>query len=430
MRPKTKNEKEVTRLAAHIPALTDAQQRWIERNAVPAIAYQFRKIDYKELVELPTLWAWCSNCGHEFMDGNAKRCPHCGAKFTKHEYKPTTKVSKGKWYTTIITTCGGWQVCRHFLVEHHSRKGCGSRHDANEAVQIWTNAKGEQVINARSCRPMVMYSDLWIFSQPMSIKHRRPYCYKYDINSHAIKVCSILPILRRNGFDGDTHDIAPADLFRIILTDNFAETLFKCHQWALVRMLAYDRAINRDVAKICMRHGYIVKDAIMWRDYIEMCEELGMDIHNPQVCCPADLKAAHDRMQRRLERKHKREEIERQRKEMADAEKRYAVNKARYLGIIIKGKGITLCPLQNVAAFYDEWKAMRHCVFSGKYYDKEESLILSATDDAGKRMETIEFDLNKGKVIQCQGVCNGITEHHDEIVELCNNNAKRILNHV
>lgn len=418
MKARTTNERAVERLAGRIKPLTDAQRRWIVRNAVPATAYQFRKVNYEELYYEPTIWAWCSNCGHEFVDAPKQRkCPHCGAKLTKHEYNARKRVSRGRYYTTLHTTCVGWQVSRHFLVIHEARRGNDKAcHDAFEVCQVWTNEQGKQVIWAKPCCGMHHYYDQWIVDAPMSIKRKGTYCYRYDIHSHANKVCAVLPLLKRNGFKGSFHDIMPDDLWRLLLTDNFAETLFKCGQYALVGMMANNRRFNRTAAMICVRHGYIVKDADVWRDYIDTLAELGKDIHNPRYACPVNLEQAHDEL---MDMKNA--------TNIAKAEPRYTKSKGKYLGIVIKGNGITLKPLQSVREFYKEASFMHHCVYSRAYYDRADSLIMSAKDRRGKRIETVEFDLRRGRVVQSQGRFNKLTDRHDDIVNLCNNNAKTIL---
>ena len=68
---------------------------------------------------------------------------------------------------------------------------------------------------------------------------------------------------------------------------------------------------------------------------------------------------------------------------------------------------------------------MHHCVFDNAYYLKENSLILSATIE-GRRIETIEVNLDTLKVVQSRGVCNKNTEYHDQIVSLVNANCKLI----
>ena len=418
MKPRTKNEKEVDRLAKTLPALTDKQLKWISRNAVPATAYQFGKEHQ----------AWCSNCGHVFADSHKHgKCPHCGAKFTEHKHSPRKQVEKSKWYTTIVTTCGGWQVNRHFMVEHRCPKGGEQDQDIFEAVQIWTNEKGEQVINARNVCMSAIYRDVWNYNTPLSIK-RKPAQWsfgweRYDIYSPAQMVCNVLPIIRRNGFDGQFHGIMPDDLFRIILTDNFAETMLKTRQYGLLGLCLNSRGLKRDIAMVCVRHNYIIKsdDAILWRDYIEMAEELGMDIHNPQVCCPADLRAAHDdasaRIERMREAERRREEAER-RRNRSKAAKTYPERMGKFFGLMITDGDIHIRVLQSVDEFKEEGRAMHHCVFVNNYYAKADSLILTARDADGKRLETIEIDLKDFRIVQSRGVCNQDSPKHKEIVKL------------
>lgn len=425
MEPRTKNEKEVTRLAATLPALTDAQRKWISRNAIPAIAYWANKSGSE---------AWCSNCGSTFDDSRKqKKCPHCGAPMTEHADNHQRKhIHKSKWYTTIATTCGGWQVTRHYFVEHECRKGESQHQFINEAVQVWTNAQGEQVIMARNTHLCGFYYDVWNFNSPITIKHKRPmYTFgerKYDIFSHATKVCRVLPILRRNGFDGKIRYTSPDDLFRLLLTDNFAETLQKCGQYGLLGLYSNEfRNFDKRVAMICTRHGYIVKDAKMWQDYIDMCEELGKDIYNPQVCCPADLKAAHDKAMKKLEKEReeqRKKEEEEMRKRDLSLKKAFVKSYKRFVGLVIVGKGISITPLQTIEDFEAEGKAMHHCVAS--YWRETGSLVLSARTSEGKRLETIEINLKTFKIVQCRGVCNDDSPKHKDIIKLMNDHMGEV----
>lgn len=68
---------------------------------------------------------------------------------------------------------------------------------------------------------------------------------------------------------------------------------------------------------------------------------------------------------------------------------------------------------------------MHHCVYANKYYDKPNSLILSARIN-DKRIETVEVDLKQMKVVQCYGACDKFTLYHDRIVNLVNNNMNMI----
>ncbi|MBR8778945.1 hypothetical protein IX303_001768 [Porphyromonas levii] len=68
---------------------------------------------------------------------------------------------------------------------------------------------------------------------------------------------------------------------------------------------------------------------------------------------------------------------------------------------------------------------MHHCLFASEYHLKPNSLILSATIN-GKRIETIELNLETLKVVQSRGVCNSTTEYHDQILQLVQQNRPLI----
>jgi hypothetical protein len=115
------------------------------------------------------------------------------------------------------------------------------------------------------------------------------------------------------------------------------------------------------------------------------------------------------------------------RKILADAgiAARYAERVSRWLGVMIRGKGITIRPLQNIREFYEEGEAMHHCVFSNGYYKKDGILILSARK-AGIRLETIEVDTTRWKIIQCRGRFNQDSAHHKAIVSLMERNMNKL----
>lgn len=419
MKPRTANEKEVTMLSKRLKPLTKAQEQWINRYAVPTKAYQYRKLNNKELKYEPSVMAWCSNCGQSFLDEpKVKKCPHCGAPITAHEYRPQKKLSNGRWYTTIITTCAGWQVSRHYLVDHYCRKDGVHGNPAFEAVQIWTNELGEQVIIARSVRPLCGYYDAWNFQSEMTVKHKRDcYDYKYNIASHASKVCRVLPILKRNGFKGKLHDFSPDDLWPSLLKSNEAEMLFKSGQYQLLyRMIRRgDYTIPyRHAVLICNRNRYIVSDADMWYDYLQLLDELGLDTHNAHYVCPKDLNAAHDQL------------VAKKNKIISELqEKAYKKHFSKFLGIKFGNKHIVCSVLQSVKEFEEEGKAMHHCVYSNGYYDPsrhKNSLILSAKDRYGNRIETVEVNFKSLRVVQCRGKHNKPTKKHKQIIDLVNNN--------
>ena len=64
-------------------------------------------------------------------------------------------------------------------------------------------------------------------------------------------------------------------------------------------------------------------------------------------------------------------------------------------------------------------------MFSNKYFNKPDSLILSARIGE-KRIETIEVSLKTLEVIPSRGVCNENTKYHKRVIDLVNKNIDLI----
>ena len=133
-----------------------------------------------------------------------------------------------------------------------------------------------------------------------------------------------------------------------------------------------------------------------------------------------------ERERQRIAWEAERLERERQRlEEMAKKKEGYIRKKAAFLNLVLTDGLIIIKVLQDIDEFYEEGKAMHHCVYTNAYYNNENSLILSARID-GERIETVEVDLRTLKVVQSRGVCNSNTEYHDRIIKLVEDNAEQI----
>ena len=241
----------------------------------------------------------------------------------------------------------------------------------------------------------------------------------------------VLPELRRNGMKGRLpDDCHPARLMKALLTDSRIETMMKSKALQAVAYFV-SRPLDLDKCwqsyKVAARHGYRPPDYGLWCDTVRLLEQCGKDIHNAKYICPQDLKAAHDRW---LDKRNKAEEKRRSLEQMAKAKAKEADfyrEKSRYFGIVISDNDIEISVLDSIDAFQAEGSSLHHCVFQCEYYAKADSVILSAHDRQGNRIETVEFSLSQGKVIQSRGLCNANTEYHDRIVGLVNANAYRFL---
>lgn len=432
MKPRTAKEKEVWELYKKLPNISQKQRIYAEEHCSERIGYKCGDL------------VWCTQCGCEFEYknsdlgvtlgiGNKLKCPRCG-KQLEIKVSQKRKINE-KYYFTIATTIGGWQVLRHFLVVKYMVRiskyinGCQQPHyNIQEAVQNWVDETGKEVIIARPRAMSHFYRDAWVFNKPMEI--RKPYNgYSYNPDPYLIYAeavypyMSVLPIIRRNGLKGKLPDVDIKTLIKSLLTDSRAETLMKAGQFSLLKQFCYCGYVPFwHSVLIAIRNKYVVSDASLWKDMLEALQYLGKDTHNAFYVCPKNLKESHDYWIKLMQRKKDKISAEKRRKEQLHWEEQYRTDKGKYFGIVIDGGNIVVRVIQSVREMQEEGSEMHHCVASNGYYKKEESLILSAKDTKGKRLETIEVNLKTFKVVQCFGPCNSRTEHHDEILKLMSKN--------
>ena len=424
-------------LMKKLPPISEKQKEWVKK--------QFSPKGYKLKDKI-----WCNCCGEEFCaemppldihikDGSEFMCPHCGEMLKIENCRANKKKEEG--LMTIVTTCGGWQVLRHVEVMKYMYKlprGINAEkvnYAMCEVLQEWIDEHGAREVVAR---PLECNSYRYSFSWTSELSLKRENYnnrFAYQIEGDVYPIKKVLPILKRNGFkyiEGRTNRLS--DIFIHLLTDSRFETLMKTGQMKLA-----DYCLQRylpDIwasAKIAIRNHYQVKEPSLWVDIIYAMSKLGADIRNRKYVCPQDLRTEHDKWMKALSRKEKRDRREAdQRKLESDIEKaksweqRYKEEKERYFDVMIEGNGIIVTPIPSVEAMREEAAAMHHCVFTHEYYKRPDSLILSARDQKGKRVETIEVNLTVLKIVQCYGVCNTFTEHHQEILDLVNDNMWRI----
>lgn len=420
MKPRTKRERLVAELSSRLPAITEAQTRWGKKHSFKH--YAFRCKDEM----------WCSECGKIWVDTKGQKdgvvyCPYCGEKLE-------VEVSRKKKdnidsYLTIVTTSKDFQILRHFYISRYARKGRNTHYFIDEVCQQWVTADRKETVIAKA---MNMWSRGWIHTTEMSIKQdgNMYSSHSYDIDGYVYPKVKILPILRRNGLSTSFHGVTPALLIRALLGESkYAEMLIKTRQYSMLEFYMYRGYLSHPWAvNICNRNGYIIKDGSMYDDYLRLLDYFHLDTHNAHYVCPKNLKTAHDELVSRKQRIEARERAEEDRKRKIERMIRIKADIASFikriqpfLDLEIKEDDIVIRPLQSVSQFYQEGKAMHHCVYANEYYKKKDCLILSARV-AGKRKETIEVNLKTFKVVQSRAVCNKNSEYHDKIIELMNKN--------
>ena len=434
MKPRNAQQRKVMELSRRLNPITDKQVQWAYAHCLEHIAYRTAK-------NMLT----CGDCGHTWKSESTLgdtlcgcTCPNCGKTL---EVKDTRKRTfRQCCYFCVVTVCKGCQVIRIVMVKADSRKGNAMTFFSKEVAQRWIMPDGKVITVARLRGLGFTYKDLWIFESEMEV---RPHHAIYDIISHCehYPKVRVLPIFRLTGFKGSFHNATPFRFLHSLLTDSKVETLLKAKQYAVLSRFihTYDMKRKWNSLKICIRNNYMIKDAVMWNDYIELLEIYHKDTRNAKYVCPTDLKAEHDRLSARRERELERirEKNERER-EIAEKEAKireeerlrkdellYAEMKGRFLDLAFSDGMINLHVLQNVQEFYEEGKAMNHCVFTNGYYKKENVLVFSARIGE-KRIETVELSLETMQVVQSYGIYNSITEYHEQIIRLVKENVRDI----
>ena len=420
MKPRNKFEQAVLTQSQHLRPITKAQRQWAFRECIDHYAYR-----------LPKGKTTCMDCGHSWQMIKPTEhctCPQCGAGLEVI----TTRARKlqQRQYFTVLTTSGGYQVLRMYLLIAGMVKGYQASSSVMEIGQYWWDERGRQSIVAVQ-RTMGHYIDSFAYYSPMAIRHDNE-AYRFIARCPLYPEVKLSDTLQRNGFEGKCYGIAPTSLIPALLTDSRAETLMKARR---TEHLAYflSRPRNWDAYwpayKITLRRDYDITDIALWCDYVDMLRRLGKDTHNAHYVCPEDLQQAHDEVHRKLRARQEREQEEHKRQKAQEDEARFQKLKAPFFGITFTDGTIQIRVLESVQEYIEEGQVLHHCVFSNEYHLKEKSLILSARIE-GKRVETIEVSLETMQVIQCRGLMNQNTEYHERIIELVHQNIKQIQSRV
>lgn len=426
MKPRNKKEARIFSLSKRISGISKRQTKWAVETIFENKAFQTRTRLH------------CLECGSSWNSQTKEYntlvdtvCPCCTKTLQVNVSKKRSSIEKT--YFNIITVKAEYQVVRMFFIQKIMKLGQKSEIFISEVYQQWIDEKGENTIIGKLANISQMYCDLWRFNSPMEIRQGTNYRYNLTPSEVYPKIRTTSTI-RRNGFKGNLHNISPCRLFSLLLQDSRAETILKSKQYSMFRHLAVT-TINDKVwsaVKICIRNKFIIQDASLYVDYLELLQQDGKDIRNPKYICRADYKQEHDILSsKRAEAKKKRKDEE-ERKELQIKEKfakneeeAYKEFKKPFLDLVLTDGQIQISVLKSVQEFREEAEELDHCVYSNDYYMKPESLILSAKVN-NKRMETIELSLDSFNIIQSRGIKNQVSEYHEKIINLMNHNRSLV----
>lgn len=368
----------------------------------------------------------CMDCGEKFTPNLVSRkravCPHCGQKLVVEQSQKTTFEQKE--YVGFAQVIGEYQVVRYFQIGSRHKAGRSAESWCYEILQQWILESGKYETVARM-HTLNWSVDSWNGELEIRKDNRRRYyggSEKYLIYTESYHPESVFkPIYSKYGINNKLAGMSVLEAIKMIPESTQRETLLKARQYHL---LSYSKhrlsPIERlwPSIRICLRNKYIIKAADIWIDYIDSLVYFGKDIRNAHYVCPKNLKKEHDRW---MDKKRKCET----RKNAIRENKEYIKEKGSFLGIEFGDKQINIKALKTVQEFIEEGDELHHCVFTGKYYNRADSLILSARKGE-KRIETIEVSLSDFKVRQSRGLLNKNSKYHDQIVDLVNRNMSKI----
>ena len=367
------------------------------------------------------------DCGHSWLmsEGAEKcTCPNCKAQL---EVKETyARKCEQKSYFNVIATCGEYQILRMFLLIVVMRKGFKASPAFLEIGQYWIAPNGKTALVALQ-RTMGWYADCFAFGSPMEIRKDSD-TFRFIADQYIYPKFKVIPILKRNGFDGNFHEIRPLSLFSMLLSSPQAETLMKEGNFEMLKYMANNTAeVKHFWASyiIARRHGYEIPNLSTWYDYLRMLERFGRDTRSPKLIAPDNLFDAHDEYVRKVNIQRERERREADRIKAMENETKFKELKGRFIGLVFVDNELEIKTLDSVDEYYTEGSTQHICVGTAQYYLKAESLVFSARID-GRIVATVEIDLKTLKVIQCRAACNKECAYQERIEKAIASHRKEI----
>lgn len=437
MRPRNAREREVVKLSRKLSGLSDAQVLWCVDSIVPHIIHTSGKK------------CWCTACGHVFEAkdlGETHECPHCHR--TCKVERDRKSICHGFEYVQVITTRKGWQVVRYFLFRWYSKKGLNLHTYSMPVMEKWCRP-GQRMITLAAATKFAPYWQQQPYSEYSALSVKYPSYFNTEwMRLRIYPRMSILPTYYKCGFTKGMFKLYCAeDIFGKVFAVPHFEALYKAGEIVELEKKMKDAELFSRYwpsVRIALRHGFDpykrMEYVSNYWDYLGMLKYLRKDMRSPRYVAPQDWDDIHRRIsdeaqkkrQKAYEAQQRREAIRRAQAEEERLKQEKAGRRSftrrmkKFAGLLIVGDGLSIAPLMTIKEFADEGAAMHHCVFSGAYYKKKDSLILSAKDNTGKRVETIEVSLRSWTILQAFGVNNSLTNRHDDIISLVTENMGAI----
>jgi hypothetical protein len=407
-----------------LPPITKEQEQWF-----------YSKLDY--LATTTRGKFHCLECGYKsnlkynlLIENLTNICPNCNKKVVMSNHR--NRIFNDSYYGSIITTFKGIQIIRIFFINVCYKRNHKPIYFISEVIQHWINSFGKNIYVSKNVASMTGHYDSWYFSSELKIKNKiSSYSgqERFLINSlYIYPKIKTISILKRNGFKTSFNNINPIILFTSLLKDNNYEILYKLKQFKLIQKYENIKSkINMywKSIMICCKNNYIINDPSDYFDYLQLLEYFYKDLYNTHYICPEDLHKQHQHYLKKKNKIQKEKEFEILKSEIKKNEKSYKKKISPYMKLSFVQNNIHIEPIKTVKQLFNESSILNHCAFVNEYYKKSGIILFSAKIN-NEILETIEYSLKEKKVIQARGLNNKISDYHDEILNIIDNNKKQI----
>lgn len=164
-----------------------------------------------------------------------------------------------------------------------------------------------------------------------------------------------------------------------------------------------------------------VKELRIYIDYLELLTFFRKDLHSPKYLMPKDIKKAHDhyvKLKEQLKYTFSKEQA-----------KEYFERNSFLIPFEASSSNIVIKPLTTLKQVKDEALEQHNCLFTNEYWKKADNLLFTSFVN-GKKAETIQFSIQKNKVVQATAFKNFLHELHNDIVCLANKEIKKFLGNI
>lgn len=415
MKPRTKFQKDIWQLHFSLPKISDDQQKYASEKLFSKLCFATKNK------------AFCLECGSDIDVSTIVRkrvtCTQCKSKLKVQVTRKTTE-SDGPYYFAIASLVKDdkydFQVVRTFEVRKHYRKGTEAKLYFSEVCQKWKNIDRKELFISKLISG---YNG----SYQGELEIRDPKSWKnYNVFAHIYCPTSVFrPEYVKKGI---THKMTNIDLETAVNEVNYSqmETLLKAGYFDVFSSWKYYQVAKFwSALKICIRNKYAIKKPKVYLDMLEALHYLNKDLHNAYYVCPKNLSKAHDYYIQKKNEVQIGKTIAQNLKKAQEANPKFIKEKEKFFNLEIAKGQIKIIPLKSVPEFLAEGEFLNHCVFRSSYYDRKDSLILSARIK-NSPVETIEISLKDFKVEQCYGKNNKPSKYHHEILNIIKSNIPKI----